>query len=74
MEINIEPDEEYEVGSPVVEAIEDLKFSVVEAFRHHDRDLRAEVEKVNSQIRWLIGAILLLGFATAYYNRRRRDS
>lgn len=81
MEINIEPDEEYALEgpeaytfeNPVVDAIKDLKYEVVEAFRHHDRDLRAEVEKVNRQIRWLLGGILLLSLTTAYHNRRRRD-
>lgn len=71
--IDVEPDYEYvgEVGAvestmgwgevKIVRAIEDLEVAVVEAFKQHDRDLRSEVEKVNSQIRWLIGTVALVG-------------
>jgi hypothetical protein len=58
--IDIAPDYEYRPDESPVEAIKELQRAVVEAFKQHDKDLRAEVEKVNSQIRWLIGSVVVL--------------
>jgi hypothetical protein len=52
-------------------AIYSLEASVCEAFAAHDHSLRAEVEKVNSRVAWLISTITLMGAAALLWPRRR---
>lgn len=54
----------------IVGAIENLDVDVITAFKHHDQDLRAEVELVNKNIKFLLASIGVLIAAVVLWPRR----
>lgn len=54
----------------VEEAVHGLNESVAAQFDAHDYSLRAEVEKVNTRIAWLLGAVGLAAVVTLVWPRR----